>query len=45
MKFDRKFDMYADEYEDYIDDRKDEWESICKTSVLDRYKDILMARV
>lgn len=44
VKFDRKFDMYADEYEDYIDDRKDEWESICKASVLDRYKDILMAK-
>lgn len=44
VKFDRKFDLYADEYEDYIDDRKDEWESICKTSVLDRYKDILMAK-
>ena len=44
VKFDRKFDLYADEYEDYIDDMKDEWESICKTSVLDRYKDILMAK-
>ena len=44
VKFDRKFDLYSDEYEDYIDDRKDEWESICKASVLDRYKDILMAK-
>ena len=44
VAFDRKFDLYADEYDDFIDDKKDEWDSICETRVLDRYKDILMSK-
>ncbi len=44
VAFDRKFDLYADEYDDFMDDKKDEWDSICGDRVLDRYKDILMAK-
>lgn len=44
VAFDRKFDLYADEYDDFMDDKKDEWDSICGDRVLDRYKDVLMAK-
>lgn len=44
VAFDQKFDLYADEYDDFIDGKKDELDSICKTRVLDRYKDILMSK-
>ena len=44
VAFDQKFDLYADEYDDFIDDKKDEWDSICEERVLDRYKDILMSK-
>ena len=44
VAFDRKFDLYADEYDDFMDDKKDEWDSVCGDRVLERYKDILMAK-
>lgn len=44
VAFDQKYDLYADEYDDFIDDKKDEWDSICEERVLDRYKDILMSK-
>lgn len=41
IKFDHDYEIYSDEYEDFMDRKTDEWEDICKESVDGRYEEIL----
>ncbi|MGN0377711.1 MAG: FtsX-like permease family protein [Suilimivivens sp.] len=41
IKFDHDYEIYSDEYEDFMDRKTDEWEDICKERVDDRYQEIL----
>lgn len=41
IKFDHDYEIYSDEYEEFMDGLTDRWEDICKTRVDNRYEDIL----
>ncbi len=40
--FDDDFELYADEYDDYIEDKEEEWDDICYEQVELRYQDLLV---
>lgn len=41
IKFDHDYEIYSDEYEDFMDAKENEWEEICKDRVDIRYEEIL----
>lgn len=41
IKFDHDYEIYSDEYEDFMDGMTDRWEDICESRVDARYEDIL----
>lgn len=42
VAFDRDYDLYSDEYDDFIDEKTDEWDDISRERVSDRYKALLV---
>lgn len=40
--FEEDYALYSDEYGDFIDEKKDAWDSICEERVTKRYQDLLM---
>lgn len=43
VAFDRDYELYSDEYEDFIDGKTDEWEDISAERTTERYKELLAA--
>ncbi|MGN0395221.1 MAG: FtsX-like permease family protein [Coprococcus sp.] len=42
VTFDTDYDLYSDEYDEFIDEKEEKWDDICKNSVTKRYKNLLM---
>lgn len=38
--FEQDYDIYSQEYQEYIDDKEDEWEEICKSRINTRYNNL-----
>ncbi len=41
--FDHSYDIYTDEYTDFMEDKQEAWEQICKTRVDTRYEELCSA--
>lgn len=42
IRFDQDYALYDDAYDTYMDEKKDDWDAICKDRVTKRYQELLM---
>jgi putative ABC transport system permease protein len=43
VKFDEDFELYSDEYDNFMDEKETEWDEICKEQVEESYKQLLIS--